>query len=59
MSCFEFFGRLTDEIINNKEGICLTRAAVEQDARGVVDAATAVALTARKKLLQAAQQEDS
>jgi len=33
-SCLEFFCKLADEIINNNEGIRMTRAAAEQDVGG-------------------------
>ena len=33
-SCLEFFCKLAEELINNNEGICMTRAAAEQDVGG-------------------------
>jgi len=50
ISCLEFFCKLIDELINNNEGICLTRATAEQEAGAVVDAAAASTPTIRRTL---------
>ena len=50
ISCLEFFCKLADELIDNNEGIRMTRAAAEQDVGGVVNAASAATPTVRRTL---------
>jgi hypothetical protein len=47
-SCLKFFGRLADKLVDNQEGIRLTRAAAEQDAGAAADTATVATPTVRK-----------
>jgi hypothetical protein len=49
-SCLKFFCKLADELINNNEGIRMTRAAAEQDVGGVVNAANAAIPTVKSTL---------
>ena len=50
ISCLEFFCKLADELIDNNEGICLTRATAEQEAGAVADVAAASTPTVRRTL---------
>jgi hypothetical protein len=47
MSCHEFFGRLADDLIKNQEGVCVTRAAADQDAGGINAAPASVPMVRR------------
>ena len=49
-SCLEFFCKLADELIDNNEGIRMTRASAEQDVGGVVNAANAATPTVKSTL---------
>ncbi len=50
ISCLEFFCKLTDELIDNNEGIRLTRATAEQEEGAVADASAASTPTIRRTL---------
>ena len=50
ISCLEFFCKITDELIDNNEGICMTWVAAEQDVGGVVNAANAATPTVKSTL---------
>jgi len=47
-SCLEFFCKLAEVLIDNSKGICMMRAAEEQEAGAVTDAAAASTATVRR-----------
>jgi hypothetical protein len=50
ISCLKFFCKLADELIDNNEGIRLTKATAEQEAGAVADVAAASTPTVRRTL---------
>ncbi len=49
-SCLGFFGRLTDKLVDNQEGIRLTWAVAEQDAGAVTDDTAAATTKVRRTI---------